>query len=201
MHFIQQTLALDMREKKVRGLRRHARNHRQWAAVPQKLSLGLMESSHINTEQLGIAPWTVHGKPPRTIRQLWASRLLADFFEWQRQLTPLYSDFWLSIRLYDPRFGLAQLDAATHEQQAYFERRFSGEGADVPLPPEYQSLPGADKLHWTAYAEADAFDFEEFAELGTWASRKPHWEAESNDGPCMVVQTGWFWVGRLPKQP
>jgi hypothetical protein len=66
----------------------------------------------------------VHGKPPLAIRQLWANRLLADFFDWQRQLAALYSSFWLSIRLYDPRFGLSQLDAAIHEQQAYFERRF-----------------------------------------------------------------------------
>jgi hypothetical protein len=64
--------------KRIRGLRRLWRKHQQWA-TPQALSLDLMESVHINTEQLGIAPWTVHGKPPLAIRQLWANRLLADF--------------------------------------------------------------------------------------------------------------------------
>ena len=187
--------------KRIRGLRRLFRQHQRRAAVPEALSLRLLESIHINTEQLGIAPWTVHGKPPCAIRQLWASRLLADFFEWQRQLAPLYPSFYLAIRLFDPRFGLSQLDVAIHEQQTYFERRFRHEGESVPLPLEYQSIPGADKLHWTAYAEVDVFDFEEFAELGAWGSRKPHWEAESNYGPGMVVQTGWFWVGQLPKQP
>ncbi|MBJ6145420.1 hypothetical protein [Hymenobacter sp. BT559] len=183
--------------KRRRGLRRHWRNHQQWAAAPQALSLRLMESVHSNTEQLGLAPWTVHGKPPRAIRQLWASRLLADFFDWQRQLTALYSDFWLSIRLYDHRFGLAQLDAATHEQQAYFERRFSGKGVDVPLPPEYQSLPGAAQLRWTCYPEVDVLEPAEFAEHVAWYKRKPHWTDQDATGKdCVLVQTGYVWVGR-----
>jgi hypothetical protein len=186
-----------MREKKVRGLRRHARKHRGWAAVPQKLSPGLMESIHIDTEQLGIAPWTVYGKPSRAIRQLWASRLLADFFEWQRQLTPLYPDFWLSIRLYDPRFGLSQLDAAIQEQQAYFERRFGSEGIDMALPPEYQSLSGAAQLRWTCYAEVDVLGLDEFAEHYAWYKRKPYWtEQDANGEDCVLVQTGYVWVGR-----
>jgi hypothetical protein len=186
-----------MRNKKVRGLRRHARNHRQWAAVPQKLSLGLLERAHLNTEQLGIAPWTVYGKPPLAIRQLWATRLLADFFEWHQQLTALYPAFWLSIRLYDLRFGLSQLDAAIDRQQAYFEQRFEDRGEGMPLPPEYQSLPGAAQLRWTCYAEGDVFDLDEFAELGSWALRKPHWEAEdSNGNPVVFIQTGYKWVGR-----
>jgi hypothetical protein len=76
--------------KRIRGLRRLWRKHQQWA-TPQALSLDLMESVHSNTEQLGIAPWTVHGKPPLAIRQLWANRLLADFFDWQQQLTAFIS--------------------------------------------------------------------------------------------------------------
>ena len=186
-----------MRQKKVRGLRRHARTHRQRAAVPVVLSLSLLASAHAQCEQLGLAPWTVYGKPPRAIRQLWARRLLADFFEWQRQLTPLYPDFYLSIRLFDPRFGLSQLDAAIQEQQAYFERRFGYEGEDVPLPPEYQALPGADKLQWTAYPEVDVYGLDEFAEYYGWYKRKPHWQEQTTDGEdCVVVQTGYVWVGR-----
>ena len=186
-----------MREKKVRGLRRHAHNHRQWAAVPEELSLSLLESAYFQREQLGIAPWTVYGKPPRAIRQLWASRLLADFFNWQRQLTPLYPDFWLSIRLYAPRFGLSQLDAAIHEQQAYFERHFSGEGAEVPLPPEYQSLPGAEQLRWTCHPVLDGFRPDEFAEQYDWYRRRTYWTDQDADGEdWIVVQTGYVWVGR-----
>jgi hypothetical protein len=185
-----------MHRKRIRGLRRLWRKHQQWA-TPQALSLSLLESVHSNTEQLGIAPWTVHGKPPRTIRQLWTSRLLADFFAWQQQLTLLYPAFWLSIRLYDPRFGLSQLDAAVHEQQAYFERRFGSEGLAIPLPPEYQSLPGAAHLHWTCYAEIDVLEPDEFAEHYSWYKKKPYWtDQDANGEDCVLVQTGHFWVGR-----
>jgi len=183
--------------KRIRGLRRHWRKHQQWAAAPQALSLDLMESVHYNTEQLGIAPWTVHGKPPRAIRQLWASRLLADFFAWQRQLMASYSDFWLSIRLYDHRFGLGQLDAAIHEQQAYFERRFQDEGMDIPLPPEYQSLPGAAQLRWTCYPVLDGLRPDEFTEQYAWYKKKPYWTDQDADGEeWIVVQTGYVWVGQ-----
>jgi hypothetical protein len=187
-----------LNRKRIRGLRRLFRQHQRWAAVPEELSLSLFERAHSQREQLGIAPWTVHGKPPLAIRQLWANRLLTDFFEWQRQLTPVYLKFYLSIRLYDPRFGLSQLDAATHEQQAYFERRFGDEGEDVPLPFEYQSLPGAAQLRWTCYAEVDVYGVDEFAEYYAWYKRKPYWSAQNSNGEdCVVVQTGYVWVGRV----
>ena len=183
--------------KRMRGLRRLFRQHQRWAAIPEKLSLSLLERAHFQREQLGLAPWTVHGKPPLPIRQLWANRLLTDFFEWERQLTASHSEFWLSIRLYDLRFGLSQLDAAIREQQAYFERRFEDTGEGMALPLEYQSLPGAGQLRWTCYAEGDVFGPDEFAELGSWALKKPHWETEdSNGSPVIFMQTGYKWVGR-----
>jgi hypothetical protein len=186
-----------MHRKRQRGLCRHGRNHQQRAAMPQTLSLSLLESARGNTEQLGIAPWTVHGKPPRAIRQLWVNRLLADFFDWQRQLTALYPDFWLSIRLYDPRFGLAQLDAAIHEQQAYFERNFHNEGVDIPLPPEYQSLLGAAQLRWTCYPVLDGLRLDEFTEHYAWYKKKPYWTDQDATGEdCVLVQTGYVWVGQ-----
>lgn len=185
--------------KRIRGLRRLFRQHQRWAAIPQEFSASLLAEYHINSEQLGIAPWTVHGKPPRAIRQLWANRLLTDFFEWQRQLTSLCPKSWLSIRLYDPRFGLSQLDAAIDEQQAYFERRYGYEEENVPLPPEFRSLPGAAQLRWACHAVVDVYSPNEFAEHYSWYKKKPHWPAQTtNDEDCVVVQTGYVWVGRVP---
>lgn len=187
--------------KRIRGLRRLFRQHQRWAAVPQEFSLSLLKKYYSNTEQLGIAPWTVHGKPPRAIRQLWANRLLTDFFEWQQQLTALYPEFWLSIRLYDPRFGLSELDAAIQEEKAYYERRYRNEYEEKnrPLPPEFLSIPGAAQLRWACHAVVDVFDPEEFAEHYAWYKRKPHWAAkDTNGGECVVVQTGYVWVGRAP---
>ncbi len=186
-----------LNRKRIRGLRRLFRQHQRWAAAPEELSLILLERAHFQREQLGIAPWTVHGKPPLAIRQLWANRLLTDFFEWQQQLTPLYPTFWLSIRLYDPRFGLSQLDVAIHEHQAYFEGHFRNEEGGVPLPPEFQSLPGAAQLRWACYAEVDAFSPAEFAEYHTLYKRKPYWSAQDSKGEdCVAVQTGYVWIGR-----
>ncbi|RZK15255.1 MAG: hypothetical protein EOO56_23230 [Hymenobacter sp.] len=89
---------------------------------------------------------------------------------------------------------MSQLDAAIHEQQDYFERRFSTKGADVPLPPEYQSLP---HLRWTCYAVSDGFRPDEFAEQYAWYKRRTYWTDHDADGEdWLVVQTGYIWVGR-----
>ena len=93
---------------------------------------------------------------------------------------------------------MSQLDAAIHEKQRYFESRFRLEGEAVPLPPEYLSLPGASQLSWKCYAEIDAFDPDEFAEHYAWFKKKPHWSAQTADGnDCVVVQTGYLWVGQM----
>lgn len=186
-----------MKKKRVRGLRRHARKHWQWAAVPQALDLAGLAQHHSDYEQLGLNPWTVYGKPPLAIRKLWASRLLNDVQQWHSQLASLYSEFYLAIWLYEPRFGLSQLVVKTKNQDIERYKAMFGEASAVALPIEYQLLPGAEKLQWTAYPEIDFYDTEEFTEMGRWAARKPHWKVNTIQGPYIAVQSGWVWVGQF----
>lgn len=111
---------------------------------------------------------------------------------------PLYPDMYLAIWLYDIRFGKSQIVTAIEERILRYEHSFK-KAQPVPLPIEYQALPGMADLIWTAHAEVDVFTPDEFAELGKWGSRRNHWQAKfTNDGDCIVVQVGWVWVGRVP---
>jgi hypothetical protein len=183
--------------KRRRGLRRHWRKHQQRATVPTPPNLPFIAEYHYDYDQLGLAPWTVHGRPPVAFRRLWAERLLADLRQWREQLTPLYPDLYLAIYLYNVRFGKSEVVAATGKRKAYYEQSL-GDAQPIPLPTEYQSLPGVAELTWTAHAEVDVFSPEEFAELGRWGTRHRHWRATTTeDDDCIVVQTGDVWVGRV----
>jgi len=185
-----------MHRKRLRGLRRHWRNHQQRATVSGALNLSFIADYHYDYSQLGLAPWTVYGRPPVAFRRLWATRLLSDLRQWQEQLTPLYPGLYLAIYLYDNHFGLSEIAAAIGRQKSYYESRFQG-AYPIPLPIEYQSLPGVSELIWTAHAEVDVFSPDEFAELGAWGTHHRHWSATTTDGDdCIVVQRGWIWVGR-----
>ncbi|MDJ0365401.1 hypothetical protein QMK33_09565 [Hymenobacter sp. H14-R3] len=187
-----------MSKKRVRGLRRHWRRHQQRATVPTAPDLAYLAEYNYDYDQLGLAPWTVHGRPPLAFRRLWATRLLTDLQQWREQLVPLYPDLYLAIWLYDIRFGLSQVVTAIEERRLYYAHCFK-EAQPIPLPIEYQDLPGVADLTWTAHAEVDVFTPDEFAELGKWDSRRNHWRAKFTDGnDCLVVQVGWVWVGRVP---
>jgi hypothetical protein len=186
-----------MPRKRLRGLRRHWRNHQQWATILTPPNLPYIAVYHCDYGQLGLAPWTVYGRPPVAFRRLWAMRLLADLRQWHAQLTPLYPGLHLAIYLYDNHFGLSEVAAAIGRQKSYYEGRFQ-EAHPIPLPTEYQSLPGVSELAWTAHAEMDVFSLDDFAELGAWGTRRRHWLATTTDGDdCIVVQRGWIWVGRV----
>ena len=153
---------------------------------------------HYDYQHLGLAPWTVYGRPPVAFRRLWASWLLADLQQWREQLTPLYPDLYLAIWLHDVRFGLSMVAAAIERMKTSYEQRLP-EAQPVPLPIEYQGLPDVGNLSRTAHAEVDAFTPDEFAELDKWGSRRNHWLATTTAGDdCIVVQVGWVWVGRVP---
>jgi hypothetical protein len=187
-----------MDKKRVRGLRRYWRRHQQRAMVPTAPSLAHIARYKYDYDHLGLAPWTVHGRPPAAFRRLWATRLLTDLQQWREQLTPLYPTLYLAIWLYDMRFGKSQVVMAIEERQPYYEH-FFGEAQPIPLPSEYEDLPGVADLTWSAHEEVDVFSPEEFAELGKWGARKRHWLAMTTDGEaCVVMQTGWVWVGRVP---
>jgi hypothetical protein len=187
-----------MSKKRVRGLRRHWRQHQQRATVATAPDLKYLAAYKYDYDQLGLAPWTVYGRPPVSFRRLWATRLLTDLQQWRTQLTPLYPDLYLAIWLYDVRFGLSQVVTAIERMQTVYERRFS-QAQPIPLPSEYHGLPGVSDLSWSAHAEVDVFTPDEFDELGKWGSHRNHWQARTTDGDdCIVVQVGWVWVGRVP---
>jgi hypothetical protein len=179
-----------MSKKRVRGLRRHWRRHQQWATIPTPPDLAGLATYKYAYAHLGLAPWTVHGQPPLAFRRLWATQLLTDLWQWREQLAPLYPDLYLAIWLYDSRFGKSQVVTAIEERKLRYEHLFK-EAQPVALPAEYQSLPGAADLVWTAHAEVDVFMPDEFAELGKWGARRHHWLATTTDGDdCIVVQVG-----------
>ncbi|WP_375415949.1 hypothetical protein [uncultured Hymenobacter sp.] len=188
-----------MREKRVRGLRRHWRDHQRQAAIPEMLSRSMIEQHQYDREKLGLSPWNVYDKPPLAFRKLWVSRLLADFQQWHKELASFHSEFYLAVWLFEPRFGQSQLVAGISERKTRYEGIFS-EAENTPLPVEYQELPGVAALRWVRHAEVEAFWADEFAERGTWASSKPHWEFKTLDGEtCIAVQVGWVWVGQAPE--
>lgn len=188
-----------MREKRIRGLRRHWRDHQGRAAIAERLSLPSIEKYQYTSAQLGLSPWSVHGKPPLAFRKLWVSRLVADFHQWHQELSFSHPDAYLAVWLYEPRFGKSQVSAATNRMKIRYEEIFdeADAEADMPLPIEYQSLPGVAALRWTCHAELESFWPDEFVECGAWASSKPHWEYQTPDGETYVaVQVGWVWVGK-----
>lgn len=192
-----------MNRKRIRGLRRHFRAHQQRAILPAILDKTRLATFQVDYQKLGLAPWYTHQKPPRLFRQLWLTRLVNDFQHWRTQLATLYPDFYLAIWLFEPRFGYSQVVTAIDNRQEHYEHLFEQWGglpvnSSQELPPEYQTLPGVQGLHWTRYPDAELFLPDDFAEQGTWAKNKPHWPGETLEGePYTAVQVGWVWVGRL----
>ena len=140
----------------------------------------------------------VTGKPLIAIRQLWVNRLAADFQQWRAQLLGNQPDFYLAVWLFEPRFGLSQVVAATEAQQAHYENLFEDATAR-PLPAEYQSLPGIGLLHWTAYPDVEVLWPAEFTEYRVQYAHRPHWPVTTPAGEaCVAVQVGWVWVGQMP---
>jgi hypothetical protein len=142
----------------------------------------------------------VNEKPPAGIRKLWVGRLVADYQRWHEQLAARYPDFYLAVWIFDPEFGDSQLVAGIEDRKLHYDGLF-GEPLDMPLPAEYHSLPGIRDLEWTAKAHLLPYQPGEFAKLGTWGSKKPHWLVESKEGeplgkPLVAVQVGVVWVGQ-----
>ncbi|MVN77673.1 hypothetical protein GO988_15175 [Hymenobacter sp. HMF4947] len=179
----------------MRGFTRFLRDHQRRAAIPYAIDLAYFSQEYRDYIKLGLAPWAVNTKPPRSIRMLWVSRLVADFHRWHQELATRYSDFYLAVWLCEPEFGRSQLVAGIEERQAWYEGLFNYD-LKKPLPTEYQSTPGVTALKWTACPEIVTYWLDEFAELGAWVANKPHWKTETADGkPFFVVQIGIVWVG------
>lgn len=185
-----------MREKRVRGLRRHLRNHQQRATIQEPFNEERIHKLHYDYAHLGLAPWHVNDKPPVAIRKLWVSRLVADYKEWRKQIVSQYTNFYLAVWIFDPTFGESEVVVAVGNMINRYEGRF-GETLALPLPPEYQSLSGINDLQWTAKEYVTVYSPEDFAEMGQWAARKPHWPVDGDDGePLILVQLGVVWVGQ-----
>ncbi|GAB3852816.1 hypothetical protein GCM10028822_20950 [Hymenobacter terrigena] len=186
-----------MDKKRIRGLKRHLRNHQKRATIQEPFNEERMHKLHYDYANLGLAPWRVNGKPPVAIRKLWVSQLVANYKEWHKQIVTRYDDFYLAVWIYDPTFGESQVVAAIQERMdGYAEMH--GEILDLPLPVEYRSLPGINDLQWTAreYLTVDYPEY--FAQLGAWGRRKPHWPVvDSNGDTLIIIQLGVVWVGQI----
>jgi hypothetical protein len=185
-----------MNKKRIRGLKRHLRNHQQRAIIQEPFNEERMRNMGYDYANLGLKPWRVNGKPPVSIRKLWVSHLVANYSEWYEQMATRYDDFYLAVWLFDPTFGESQVVAAIGERMdGYAEMH--GDMLELPLPPEYQSLPRINDLRWTAHKYLMPYWPDDFAAMGKWAARKPHWPGkDSNGDPLVVVQLGIVWVGQ-----
>ena len=186
-----------MDKKRIRGLKRHLRNHQQRATVQEPFNEERISKLHYDYAHLGLSPWRVNGKPPVAIRKLWVSRLLADYKEWHKQMVARYDEFYLAVWIFDPTFGESEVVVAIEEKVDGYAGRH-GDVLDLPLPPEYQALLGIHDLQWTAkeYLTTDYPEY--FAELGAWGKRKPHWPGvDSNGEPIIIMQLGVVWVGQI----
>ncbi|UOQ70678.1 hypothetical protein [Hymenobacter cellulosilyticus] len=95
----------------------------------------------------------------------------------------------------------SQVVAGTEERISYYQTWLAESAADgPPLPPEYQLLPGADRLSWTTHRQVEWLDAEDYpAGWPASARRRPHWFHTTPDGnEYLLIQTGWAWVGQLP---
>jgi hypothetical protein len=174
------------------------RDHQLRSAISYSFDNKHFNKYHRDYEKLGLAPWAVNEKPPVAIRKLWVSRLVADFHHWQSQIASDYPEFYLAVWLFEPEFGRSQLVAGIEEKMTLYEGIFGPE-IDLPLPAEYQQLSGVAELHWFARATVEAFWPDDFAELGSWGTNRPHWKVETADGqPFFAVQVGRVWIGQKP---
>jgi len=189
-------LKLKSRKKLIRGFRRHLRSHQRRAASSALLDVDHLRKTHRDYEKLGLAPWAVNEYPPLPIRQLWVSKLVADFHDWYPRVAAEFSAFYLAVWLFEPSFGESQLVVAVEAEQDFYAHTF-GPQTERPLPPEYQQLPGVAKLRWSAHVHLAVYWPDEFAELGAWAASKPHQKIKKPNGESYyAVQIGWVWVGQ-----
>ena len=190
-----------MRNRKIRGLRRHFRLLRQLAAVPAVL--GAVDHLWLNNFRqtfcnVRVSPWGLNQPPPRAFRQLWTEHLVRTFQHWSRQLSNLYPDHNLALWLYPPtakEFQRSRLIVTLGERRLIFDELL-GEPLTLPLPREYRSIPGIDAIRWQAHARLHYFSPQRFAYNSEWVADKPHWpgtNAAGEDG--FFVQHGWVWVG------
>ena len=190
--------------KQERGFNRKYQQAARAATVSPPLSVARLQQLQYDYKKLGHGPlryWRWFSAPlPRPLRQLGAAWLLQTFFQWQKsaiQLTePVYLAVWLtSVGFVED----AQVVAAIQYRISWYENTF-GEAVPTgpPLPPEYQSLPGADCLAWTTHRKHAWLDAEDFPH--GWPARllrREHRLHTLEDGrDFLIVPRGWVWVGR-----
>ncbi|MBD2716950.1 hypothetical protein KBK19_18035 [Microvirga sp. STR05] len=187
------------RRRKVRGSKRRLKHLVHQSVIAAPLSEPRLQRYGYDYNKLGLGPWH-HRQPPQRVRQLAARHLLTTFFDWQRQLGAQPEPFYLAIWLVDSDFAhSSQVVAGIRERREWYHSLFGKpDPAGPPLPAEYQLLPGADQLTWHPHpreVELDVFDYP--GGWPAWALRKPNRLRPSGEGgECMLVQTGWVWVGQ-----
>ncbi|WP_019949364.1 hypothetical protein [Hymenobacter aerophilus] len=190
--------------KKPRGFKQKHRQAAQLTAASPPLAVARVQQFHYHYEKLGHGPlhhWLWQSAPlPRPLRQLGAAWLLQTFFQWQESAIQLAEPVYLAIWLSNVDFASqSQVVAAIQGRIGWYENIF-GEPAPTgpPLPPEFQSLPGAEQLTWTTHRRHEWLDAEDFP--NGWPARllrREHTLHTLEDGRAFLeVPRGWVWVGQ-----
>lgn len=190
--------------KKIRGGKRHLKRLRQESTWAPSLHEEALRHYHYAHEKLGLYPWHWHHRqPPLRVRQLAVQHLLTTFFAWQKQLVQWAEPHYLAIWIVEPEFAhSSQVVATIKERSERYQATFSEATPNgPPLPALYAALPGADTLTWHTYPWEAWHDADDYPD--GWPDRLltlPHYEYEyPGSGLYLVVQTGWMWVGMMPK--
>lgn len=190
--------------KKLRGSKRGLRRLQKEGITPAVLDQAGLAERHYYYEKLGLHPWHWHHRqPPKRVRQLAAQHLLTTFFDWQHRLTSLSGPSYLAVWIAKPEFAhSSQVVTAIRTRLDQYKHIFGDPSPDgPPLPPEYQLLPGTNRLAWQTYPWhilVDSFDYPNG--WPAWALEKPHYLCEPEDNDAyLMVQTSWMWVGQLAK--
>lgn len=188
--------------KKLRGSKRHLKRLQAESTWAAPLAIDILLKRRYYNEKLGLHPWHWHHRqPPKQVRQLAAQHLLTTFLAWQPALTALAEPVYAAVWLVQPEFAHGSQVVTGIGIRADYYRTLFGEPASevLPLPAEYQKVPGADKLTWQTHRWEVWYDADDFP-AGWPASllQHPHYEQQYSDGRLfLVVQTGWVWVGQL----
>ncbi|GAA4387248.1 hypothetical protein [Hymenobacter koreensis] len=194
--------------KKARGVRRHFRRFAHGKLHPEPLSFQRRHQNHYDYAKLGLGPWlstSFASLPPVGFRREAFQLLLATHAQWQQELTANPDPYYLAIWLMESCFRDSQVVAAIEQRIGHYERVFElPDPTAPPLPPEYEAVPGAELLHWTAYHHAVPHTFDAATaspqEQQEWAAflRRVQYRTVPNAecGTVYLISTGRVWVGR-----
>ncbi|WP_400191083.1 hypothetical protein [Hymenobacter sp. B81] len=190
--------------KKVRGRRRQLRRFAQSSHLPVPWSLRQLHQDQYDYARPGLAPWygsSFASNPPTRIRQEVFKALLATHTQWQCQLQDYAEPHYLAVWVMNSVFRESQVVAGVGSRREYYAGVFGlPDPAAPPLPPEYQAVPGAGQLRWTAYQHevpVGHWEFDDAAEATQFLRRvRYRTVADAAGNPLYLIRLGRVWVGK-----